>query len=1058
MTSDSRFFTTIPCLVAFSILAGCGGSSNRQNTPPPPAPDTTAPSVGAIATGAGSTVNRTATLTVTANDNVGVSEVRFFVDGTLIDADQTSPYSIDWDTSSVTDGDHILRAEAEDAAGNVGQSAELTVTVANTVQFDVALTGEQEVPSVDSTGTASAGLTVNLATGAVEGELSITGIDVTAAHIHDAFAGNNGPVLIGLEQDATDPSIYRVPANAMLDTDGIDKLLAAGLYLNAHTAANPGGELRGQILPQDFVLYFTALSGDNEVPQVDTVAGGRAAVTVNTVTGAVVVQARVTGLADASAAHVHDAYAGSNGPVLVGLSQDPVDASRWFVEDGVLSAGGLDALAAGRLYVNVHSPANPGGEVRGQIIPDGISLLVTDLTGAQEVPAVETAASGVGFLTHDVAASRLTIHVNTRNLPDASAAHLHGAFGGTNGGVEIGLMQDGSDDSNWFTELASLSAEQTDALLAGATYLNVHTPGNPGGEIRGQVIPDGILFATGRLEGSQEVPAVVSSAGGTFAVTVDPAGPTLEAHANTSGADDAVAAHLHDAYAGTSGGVAIGLTQDASDVSRWSAAGVTLTAEQLAAFEAGRLYVNVHTPANPGGEIRGQVAPAPVEVLFVDLSGDQEVPAVASAASGVAAVTTNRETGTVTLHLRAEGADDAVAAHIHGGFAGSNGGVLIGLTQDPGDVAHWSVVEAQFDETGLADYLDGRTYVNLHTPANPGGEIRGQIVPEAIRVLFSTMDGDQVVPAVATSASGVASSTVNLATRRFVVFVNASGVDDATSAGIHAAPSGANGAQVLPLTQDATDPGQWSAETEPLDRETYLAYRGGNLYAQVATPAEPDGEIRGQIVPADAGEFDISAPTVSVTAPAGGSEVSGTVALTATADDNLGVAVVRFFVDGSLIGSDTTEPYTVDWDTTAAANGEATLVAEADDAAGNTGTSAGVTVTVANAAPVSLAQIQAEVFTPACSGCHSGPTSTTLPSGMNLSSAADSHAALVNVTSLQVGSLNRVTPGNPDDSYLIRKLEGTQSVGARMPQGGPFLDQATIDTIRQWITEGAANN
>jgi hypothetical protein len=77
---------------------------------------------------------------------------------------------------------------------------------------------------------------------------------------------------------------------------------------------------------------------------------------------------------------------------------------------------------------------------------------------------------------------------------------------------------------------------------------------------------------------------------------------------------------------------------------------------------------------------------------------------------------------------------------------------------------------------------------------------------------------------------------------------------------------------------------------------------------------------------------------------------------------------------------------------------------------------------------------------------------------MNLSSTADSFAALVGVASIQVPALDRVEAGNPEDSYLIQKLEGTQTVGERMPQGGPFLDQETIDTVRQWITDGAPNN
>ena len=102
-----------------------------------------------------------------------------------------------------------------------------------------------------------------------------------------------------------------------------------------------------------------------------------------------------------------------------------------------------------------------------------------------------------------------------------------------------------------------------------------------------------------------------------------------------------------------------------------------------------------------------------------------------------------------------------------------------------------------------------------------------------------------------------------------------------------------------------------------------------------------------------------------------------------------------------------------------------------------------------------LDDIQAAVFTPSCSGCHSGPTSGSLPAGMDLSDADASFAALVGVSSIQEPAIQRVAAGDPDNSYLIQKLEGTASTGSRMPQGGPFLDQATMDDIRQWISDGA---
>ncbi|HEY3238886.1 MAG TPA: Ig-like domain-containing protein [Acidimicrobiia bacterium] len=96
---------------------------------------------------------------------------------------------------------------------------------------------------------------------------------------------------------------------------------------------------------------------------------------------------------------------------------------------------------------------------------------------------------------------------------------------------------------------------------------------------------------------------------------------------------------------------------------------------------------------------------------------------------------------------------------------------------------------------------------------------------------------------------------------------------------------------------------------------------------------------------------DTTAPTVSVTSPAGGQRVAGTVAVTASAIDNLGVSRVDVLVDGVVAGSANAASATVSWNTTAVADGNHTLSARALDAAGNTGTSAPVTVTVDNTAP-----------------------------------------------------------------------------------------------------------
>ena len=73
--------------------------------------------------------------------------------------------------------------------------------------------------------------------------------------------------------------------------------------------------------------------------------------------------------------------------------------------------------------------------------------------------------------------------------------------------------------------------------------------------------------------------------------------------------------------------------------------------------------------------------------------------------------------------------------------------------------------------------------------------------------------------------------------------------------------------------------------------------------------------------------------------------------------------------------------------------------------------------------------------------------------------AGKSFASIVSVASLEQGTLQRVKPGDPDNSYLIHKVENKPGItGAQMPLGGPFLDQSTSDQISSWITAGAQNN
>jgi len=96
-------------------------------------------------------------------------------------------------------------------------------------------------------------------------------------------------------------------------------------------------------------------------------------------------------------------------------------------------------------------------------------------------------------------------------------------------------------------------------------------------------------------------------------------------------------------------------------------------------------------------------------------------------------------------------------------------------------------------------------------------------------------------------------------------------------------------------------------------------------------------------------------------------------------------------------------------------------------------------------------EIQDTIFTPICTQCHIGSGA---PQGLRLD-AANSYALLVNTASSEVPALLRVNPGNPDQSYLLQKIEGTAAVGGRMPFGQAPLPQDRIDLVRGWIAAGA---
>lgn len=154
------------------------------------------------------------------------------------------------------------------------------------------------------------------------------------------------------------------------------------------------------------------------------------------------------------------------------------------------SQGRADSLINGFYYVNFHTPANPGGEIRGNIRVDGPVKLSAMLNGAQEKPApTPSMATGTFAGVVDPATRVLSYTVTYSGLTPV-AGHLHRITPNTTagvGGVEIPFATLGSPIIGTAT-LAT--ATRVDSLLNGFYYSNLHTPAYPGGEIRGDIKPN----------------------------------------------------------------------------------------------------------------------------------------------------------------------------------------------------------------------------------------------------------------------------------------------------------------------------------------------------------------------------------------------------------------------------------------------------------------------------------------------------------------------------------------------------------------------------------------
>ena len=570
----------------------------------------------------------------------------------------------------------------------------------------------------------------------------------------------------------------------------------------------------------------------------------------------------------------------------VEVSKETYDARNTTSNGGfqVGFGGGTIVITEAKTYYYVCQP-HVGFDMVGTIVATAAAsgdIFEAKLSGNQEVNPFLTTATGNVTATLD--GNTLTVEGQFSSLIGdfdaeiAGGAHIHTGLAGQNGGIALMLSTTVDEDLRGGTFAAAdntfeLNEEQLQNLKGRALYINIHTKASPSGELRGQLLPAADAYYGTNLFGSQEVPAIVSPAGG--ALVMDLHGDTLYVSGSFGNLTGALAtdinggAHLHMGLPGQNGGIIFPLTITLNEdgLGGTVADQFVLTAEQKSMLESRQVYANFHSASFRPGEIRGQVRSLADAVFRVNLSGSNEVAPVVSAGTGRVLLELSGDQLIVSGSFSGMSSDLNTeiggGAHLHVGFAGENGGVAFPLTTTPGDdntAGTFAVAGNEFTLTAEQKVLliGRQMYVNIHSINVPSGELRGQVLPEASYYLNGFLTGMQEADPVLTRASGAVVAEVlgNQLTVSGTFAGLSSDLNTAIAGGahLHAAPAGSNGPVTFLLTTNSGDDlasGQFEAAANSFTltdgQLDTLNDRG--LYVNIHSLDVASGELRGQLLP-----------------------------------------------------------------------------------------------------------------------------------------------------------------------------------------------------------------
>ncbi len=482
--------------------------------------------------------------------------------------------------------------------------------------FVAKLVGEEEVPSVVTNAIGEANLFLNENRDSLCINITVKGLSgpITGAHIHEGPYGGIGNVAINFTNNVSGNRISTIITAPVLDNLFIANLFSGSFYINVHTANNPNGEIRGQIELESDLPFMAKLDGAQETPAVSTNASGLAVFDLSRSMISLKIKALFENLSGSiTGCHLHSGLPGISGSVVADLMPG-INGNR--LDISIAPDSFLTLLMHGDIYINVHTAANPNGEIRGQLNRQRSMSFDANLNGTQETPPVTTSGNGLGLISFNSTEDTVWYDFVTAGLSAVpTAAHFHNGPPGVSGAVSINVSSSLSGNQLHGTIVGSnIPSGFIDNCLKGNVYLNFHTTAHSGGEVRGQLkrfIREGFTYS---IDAAQETGVSTSSATGSGMASIDRDAEDLHFRMIIVGLTDTiVAAHFHNAPAGIQGATIFDINPyfthssiDDGAFNYWKSID-GFDSSKIALFLNNSVYVNIHTTQYPDGEVRGQI-------------------------------------------------------------------------------------------------------------------------------------------------------------------------------------------------------------------------------------------------------------------------------------------------------------------------------------------------------------------------------------------------------------------------------------------------------------------